>query len=134
VSCNDEIAIRSCPFLCVQRQVAADKILKQRSSILVAGYEVINSTIKEIGNDAEFGKMLQKLPLQLSHHPNKPKNSLSSRFREDVMTEHIGNRNESESLTLKISYFEIIDTIQSESSNWFSEFSVSFIKSLRDLS
>jgi len=50
------------------------------------------------------------------------------------MTEHIGIHNESESLTLKISYFEIIDTIQSESSHWFSEFSVSFIKSLRDLS
>jgi len=78
--------------------------------------------------------MLQTLPLQLSHHPNKRKNSLPSRFREDVITEHIGIHNERESLTLKISYLEIIDTIPSESSHWFSEFSVPFIKSLRDLS
>jgi len=78
--------------------------------------------------------MLQTLPLQLSHHPNKRKNSLSSRFREDVITEHIGIHSESESLTLKISYFEVIDIIQSESSHCFSEFSVPFIKSLRDLS
>jgi len=37
-------------------------------------------------------------------------------------------------LNLKASYFEIIDTTQSEFSHRFSEFGMSFIKSLRVLS
>jgi len=106
----------------------ADKILQQQSNSLVAGYDVINSTITEIRklrNDAEFEKILQKLPLKLSHPPNKRKKLVSSWFREVVITEHIGIHNESESLNLKPSYFEIIDTIQSEFSHQFSEFYVS---------
>ena len=66
----------------------ADKILQQRSGSLVAGYDVIKSTITEIGklrNDAEFEKMLQKLPVQLSHPPNKLIKSVSSQFREGVI-------------------------------------------------
>jgi len=77
--------------------------------------------------------MLQKLPLQLSQPPNKRKKSVSSQFREDVITEHIGIHNESENLNLKASYFEIIDTIQSEFSCRFSEFNMTLVKSLRTL-
>ena len=47
------------------------------------------------------------------------------------MTKHIGIHNESKSLNLKASYFEIIDTIQSEFSHLFLEFNMPFIKSLR---
>ena len=54
--------------------------------------------------------------------------------RTSFTTKHIGIHNESESLNLKASYFEIIDTIQSEFSKWFSEFDMSLIKSLRVLS
>ena len=50
------------------------------------------------------------------------------------ITKHIGTHSESESLNLKVSYFEIIDTIQSEFSHRFSEFDMSLIKSLRVLS
>ena len=50
------------------------------------------------------------------------------------MTKHIGIHNDSESLNLKASYFEIIDTIQSEFSHRYSEFDMSLIKSLRVLS
>jgi len=61
--------------------------------------------------------------------------SVSSRFREDVIhNKHIEIHNESESLNLTSSYFEIIDTIQSEFSHRFSEFDMSLIKSLRVLS
>ena len=106
------------------------KILQQQSNGLVAGYDVITppSTITEIGklrNDAEFEKILQKFPLQLFHRPSKRKKSVSSWFREDVITEHIGIHNECESLNLKASFFEITDTIQSEFRHWFSEFYVS---------
>jgi len=73
------------------------------------------------------------LPLQLSHPPNKRKKSFSSRFGEDVITEHIGIHKEGESLNLKASYFEIIDTTQSKFSHRFSEFNLSLIKSLRAL-
>jgi len=136
VSCNDEIAVRSCPLLCLQRQVEADKILQQRSSNLVAGYGVINSIIAAIGklrNDAEFEKMLQKLPLQLSHPPNKRKKSLSSRCGEDVISPY---RNlqwkwqfEFETSLLGNHWY-----YSSEFNHRFSEFSLSLIKSLRALS
>jgi len=58
----------------------ADKILQQQSSSLVACCDVTNSTITEIRklrNNAEFEKILQKLklPLKLSHPPNKRKKS-----------------------------------------------------------
>ena len=82
--------------------------------------------------------------LQSSHPLNKrnyippseqAKKSVLSRFREDVIhNKHIGIYNESESLNLKASYFEITDTIQSEFSHRFSEFDMSLIKSLRALS
>ena len=51
--------------------------------------------------------------------------------RTSFITKHIGIHNESESLNLKASYFEIIDTIQSEFSHRFLEFNKSLIKSLR---
>ena len=110
----------------------ADKILQERSSSLVAGYDVIKSAITKIGklrNDAEFEKILQKPPVQLSDPRNILKKSSSFRFREYVITEHIRIHNESESL--KDSYFEITNTIQSEFSYRFSEFNMSLIKSLR---
>ena len=50
------------------------------------------------------------------------------------ITKHIGIHNESGSLNLKASYFEIIDTIQSEFSHWFWEFDMSLIRCLRVLS
>jgi len=105
----------------------ADKILQQQPSSLVACYDAINSTvtvIRKLRNDAEFEKILQKLklPLKLFHPTNKRKKSVSCRFREDVITEDIGIHNESESLNLKASYFEIIDIIQSEFSHRLSEF------------
>jgi len=87
--------------------VPADKILQRQSSSLVADYSVSKSTITDIGklkNHAEFEKILQKLPVQLSNRLNKLKKSVSSRFREDFITEHIGIHNESESLNLKASY------------------------------
>ena len=49
------------------------------------------------------------------------------------ITKHIGIHNESESLNLKPFCFEIIDTIQSEFSHWFSEFDMSLMKSVRVL-
>jgi len=109
-------------------------ILQNRFSSLVAGYDVINSTITEIGklrNEAEFGKILQKFPLQLSHPPNKLKKSVLSRFREDLTTEHTGIHNQSESLNLKASCFEIIDTNQREFSQQFSEFNMSLNMGVR---
>ena len=54
--------------------------------------------------------------------------------RTSFTTKHIGIHNESESLKLKASYFEIIDTIQSEFSHRFLEFDMSLIKSFRVLS
>ena len=116
--------------------VPADKILQRQSSSLVADYSVSKSTITDIGklrNHAEFEKILQKLPVQLSNRLNKLKKSVSSRFREDFIIEHIGIHNESESLNLKTSYFEIIDTIQSESTYRCSEFNMSLTKYLRAL-
>jgi len=50
------------------------------------------------------------------------------------ITKHIRIHSESESLNLKVSFFEIIDTIQSEFSHRLSEFDMSLIKSLRVLS
>jgi len=79
----------------------------------------------------QFEKILQKLSLQLSHPANKLRKLVSSLFREDVTIEHIGIHNESEKLNLKASYFEIIDTIQSEFNHRFSEFNMSLIKFLR---
>jgi len=46
----------------------------------------------------------------------------------------MGIHTDCESLNLKASYFEIIDTIQSEFSHLFSEFYASLVKSLRVLS
>ena len=54
--------------------------------------------------------------------------------RKSFITKHIGIHDDSESLNLKASYFEIIDTTQSEFSNCFSEFDMSLIKPLRVLS
>ena len=54
--------------------------------------------------------------------------------RTSFITKHIGIDNESESLNLKASQFEIIDTTQREFSHRFSEFDMSLIKSLRVLS
>ena len=70
----------------------------------------------------------------IPHPLNKRKKSVSSRFREDVIHNKTHrNSHESESLNLKASYFEIIDTIQSEFSHQFSEFDMPLIKSLRVL-
>jgi len=79
--------------------------------------------------------------LQSSHPLNKrnyirPWTSENSQFhfdseRTSLITKHIGIHNESESLNLKASYFEIIDTIQSEFSHRFLEFNMSLVKSLR---
>ena len=79
--------------------------------------------------------------LQLYHPLNKrlyipPWTSEKSQFhldseRTSIITTHIGIHNESESLNLKASYFEIIDTIQSEVSHRFMEFNMSLIKFLR---
>jgi len=54
--------------------------------------------------------------------------------RTSFITKQIGIHNGNESLNLKASYFEIIDTIQSEFSHRFLEFGMSLIKSLRVLS
>ena len=78
--------------------------------------------------------------LQLSHLLNKRNyitswTSEKSKFnldseRTSFITKHIGIHNESESLNLKASCFEIVDTIRSEFSYWFLEFNMSLIKSL----
>ena len=91
----------------------ADKILQQRSTSLVEGYDVINSTIT----------MIRKLKTSFKNTAKASTTSAKSQFHrdsEDVITEHIGIHNESESLNLKPSYFEIIDIIQSEFSHRFS--------------
>ena len=73
--------------------------------------------------------------LQLSHPLNKRKSQFHlDSERTSFITKHTGIHNESESLILKVSYFEIIDTIQSEFSHRFSEFDMPLIKSLRVLS
>jgi len=82
----------------------ADKILQQRSTSLVEGYDVINSTIT----------MIRKLKTSFKNTAKASTTSAKSQFHrdsEDVITEHIGIHNESESLNLKPSYFEIIDII-----------------------
>jgi len=90
----------------------ADKILQQRSTSLVEGYDVINSTIT----------MIRKLITSFKNTAKASTTSAKCQFHrdsEDVITEHIGIHNESESLNLKPSYFEIIDIIQSEFTTGF---------------
>jgi len=75
------------------------------------------------------------LTLQTSETTSHPLNKRKSQFhleseRTSFITKNIGIHNESESLNLKASFFEIIDTIQSEFSHRFSEFDMSLIKSL----
>ena len=75
------------------------------------------------------------MKLKGGFNPNPPcVRPCSCGCREDVITEHIGIHNESESLNFKPSYFDIIGTIQSEFSHRLSEFNMSLIKSLRALS
>jgi len=63
----------------------ADKILQQRANSLVAGYDVIKSTvtdIRKLRSNAKFEKILQKLLVQWSIYPILQTSS-KSQFRLD---------------------------------------------------
>ena len=114
----------------------ADKTLQPQSSSLVAGYDVIKSTYRrdwKIKKRCRVWINTAKIPVQLSHALNKLKKSVSSQFRNDVITEHVGIYNESESLNLKLTLKSPI-LFRANSAAGFWNLNMPLIKSLPALS